>query len=279
MKKRKSSPITSSFPVLYNNTMKTPEEYSKHWWWLVLCAIIFAAIGSLFSMVFPRQYRSSVDLQILFETNREMNWTDKYMLSFTEEIGSIMDKAEMNAAVIQQLNIRGFSIDQQQMERYTTRELRFYGWKMIVTTNDPQLTEAVLEEWRTIVASAIQQDLESGQQAQQQHIQAAAWIPCLQQLPVEPVHPICSPDNASSISTLYHQAYHAYQNSQASIRYLSSYPPSYTIEFLEQKPVTSVQRVPQPIAIAAGLLLGILIGTITIQHPWTSHLRWKRGEA
>lgn len=259
--------------------MKNPENLFQHWWWIVLCAIIFAAIGNLVTLLLPIRYEQTANLQILFKPNQNINWTDKDMLSFTETVGEMVVSSAVQSLVIDQLLSQDFDLSGNDLSRYIEKEQRYYGWKLIVNTNDAELTEAILSTWKSTVMELLENDLLMSQQAEEQRALVAAWIPCLQQLPAEPMHPFCNPRNAAEISSLYHQATDQYQTAVSNILFLEDYPPTYSITFLDTETAERIPMIDSSAGIFVGLLIGIALGTLTIQDPWTKHLNFKRGES
>lgn len=244
-----------------------------------MCAILFAAVGNFVKTLLPTRYEQSVDFQILFEPNQNIDWTDKEMLVLTETVGGLINDPSIQTAVIQSLQKDGFDLNDSAFPAFTGLEQRYYGWKLKVNTNDPKLTEAFLSTWQTKVSEVIQHDLVMSQQTQQQRAIAAAWIPCLQLLPAEPMHPICNPQNASQVAVLYNQAVDQYQAAQQEILFLKNFPSAYTITPIETSNINQVSLVKQSSLMFTGLLAGLLIGAITVQTPWTYHLNFKRGES
>lgn len=243
----------------------------------MLCAILFAGLANLIVVILPHQYSASTDLQIVFEPGQDINWTDKYMLSFTEEIGGVLEDPTIMAAVIDSLSDQGYLITEKDIARSFSKERRFYGWKLTVTSDDAAWTQAALNTWKTTTLAAIQHDRDMGLAAQQQRALALAWVPCLQQLIVEPIHPVCNPANAMTISSLQNEAYDQYEATSSGIRFLTDYPPQYSVTEMAPQAVSPTSRLPRAVAIFTGSLLGILVGALTIQQPWTRFLQIKRG--
>ena len=259
--------------------MKNPETLQKNWWWIVLSAIIFASIGSLLTVMLPARFTQSADIQILFIQSAEMDWSDKTMLQITDAMGSLVDDTDTQKEVLWQLHQAGYALDEKDFARFTSKERRFYGWKLNVSTKDPVLTETLLNTWQTVVLDAINADLEMSRKTQQQSKVAAVWLPCLQQLPAEPSHAVCNPQNAAQIATAYNQAFDQYQTAKSQVKYLVGYPPTYSVHLLEVNSTQRVTLLSKNTSILIGTLLGILVGTLTIESPWTKTLNFKRGES
>ncbi len=257
--------------------MKKPENLFQHWWWIILCAILFAAAGNFFAALMPARYEQSTDFQILFKPNQSIDWTDKEMLALTETVGDLINDQFIRSSIIESLE--AYALEDSDFSAYTGLEQRYYGWKLKVTTKDPALTEAFLEAWQTAVSEVIQHDLTMSQQTQQQRLVVAAWIPCLQLLPAEPMHPFCNPQNTAMMASQYNEAVDKYQSDREEILFLDDYPPAYSVTGVETSAVTRIPLIKQSTFIFTGLLTGLLIGTLTIQMPWTYHLNFKRGES
>ena len=259
--------------------MKTPENLQKNWWWIVLCAILFASLGNLLTVMLPARYTQSADIQVLFKQSAEMDWSDKTMLQVTEAMGSLVDDMDTQAEVLWQLRHEGYALDEKDFSQLASKERRFYGWKLIVTSNDSLLTETFLRIWQTVVFEAINADLEKSQKTQRQSELAELWIPCLQQLPAEPIHAFCNPQNAAQIAANYNEVFAQYEKAKSQVKYLIGFPPTYSAHLLTASSIERVSMVSRNSAILIGTLIGLLIGTLTIESPWTQHLNFRRGES
>ena len=215
-------------------------------------------------------------MQIHFEYSKALNWTDKTMLSFTRTLGSLIDSPEVTQAVLEDLHQQGFALTEKEFQSATYKEQRFYGWKLVANTNNTQLTGALLNTWQTAVIAAIDSDLARSQEAYFDREIAQSWLPCLQQLPSEPMHPICNSQNSAVIAANYGLAISNFETASSKIHFLGEFPPAYTVQRLDAAQQQKNSLVDSTTAILIGAFAGILIGVLTIQAPWTEYIHFKR---
>ncbi|MEE4195500.1 MAG: hypothetical protein V2J07_09900 [Anaerolineae bacterium] len=257
--------------------MNKPENLVRNWWWIVLCGIIFASISNLVLMILPKQYTQKVDLQILFQTTPDINWTDKTMLEITEKMGALVESSDIQSLVVEELHREGYALNADDFSRFTQKERRFYGWNLSVATGDPALTETFLHIWQITVMNAILSDFQVSEQTQEQLALAEAWIPCFQQLPAEPIHPVCNPSNAAMIADRFDTIYNEFEAAKSRVKYLTGFPPAYSVLPLHISPIEKTFIASRNLTILLGTIAGVLTGTLTIESPWTRHLSNLRG--
>ena len=245
----------------------------RRWGWLIIAMTAFGLLGWSINAVLPVRYTQSADIQLTFLYSDNINWNDTGRETFTRTMGGLIESPQVIAQTIINAQGKGLTLTEAQIRASIKKEQRFYGWTLTVTSPKADTTQILLESWRSAITIAIDSEQSSLLAARTEEKRANQWFACLQQLPVEPSEPICSQENADTISASYQQAYAAYAEHRQEIQFLQQYSPdfSYQWHLVQQEPKPS-PLLSVGITVLTSALLGLTIALLLLNKPHTGGL-------
>jgi hypothetical protein len=232
----------------------------RRWWWLIIAMTVFGLLGWGINAILPVRYTQSADMQLTFLYSDDINWNDDVRNAFTRPLGELIESPQVLSATIANATGNGLTLTEAQIRASINKEQRYYGWNLTVHTDKATNTLVLLESLQAAITAVITEEQSLLLAARIAEHEANQWFACLQQLPVEPSDPMCSQENADTISASYQQAYEAYTGYRQGVRYLQHFSPdfSYQWRLVQQEPTPS-PCLPVGITVLISALLGLII--------------------
>ena len=257
--------------------MNSVVSFSRHWWWILLCALLGAGFANLVFQFLPMQYTVQTLINITFDFHSSLNWTDKSMLELSDTIGEIVVHPATIQTVLDKAARQNIHWSEKQFRKNTGIEQRYYGWEL--TVRAPMQTEAqtMLEIWSETVYEILREEQFALRQAAAWQTKIDIMVSCLQHLPVEPPHPTCRYGNELNLRTAFFRMEQEQTEQMADLNFLKSGDSAFVINPPYQQNVQQhAMSKTSSIGVVLSTLIGGAIGYLTLQKNIPERLNKKR---
>lgn len=178
----------------------------------------------------PPLYTSQGSIIVNFDFNNTTDWNDKTMLRASESVGKALYSPAVINQLLEQAQIEGFQLSENDFRRHFQAEQKFYSWVVSVESASAADANRLTELWLNAAVQAYQQDMASVQELnhwRQSNLQA---IQCLQQKPTEPMKDSCQFDSNEAIHAALAESQAKVDDLEKSISFFAATPPYFWLE-------------------------------------------------
>ncbi len=237
--------------------------FLRHWWWLVLTAILGAGLGLLINFMQPPIYSGEAKIVTAIDFNRTGALDDIARDQLLGAAEDLMTVPGTFAAAAEDAALQGYVLDGAEFRQIAVVERGLYTWTLRVTDTDPKIAADLANIWALRSFDRLKEAYRHAVMAETLLQRADELAGCLEKAAaVEPGQPLCGYTRLADLQPELEQLSAAAERERSAAYGLST-AMTYALSDPAQPAVEPVRN-SRAILVLAGILIGLVIGFISL---------------